>query len=257
MGIDIATWRARIGLNYYHMCHPLRTRWRSSSGRVYQPGMASWGVGEVMDDTPLVLKGCITVVALSLILQYVVHSWSKLKGRGGGCKVRCHCQRTAFQVRGTVDDGGTLLLKAIAVVIPLLLVIAGDVETNPGPEGDLLFCFEEWELVSGDNAKHAFHLACTELTLKALLHALHPARASWYNIGLELDIKYTELDNFKQNYSDQLQLMREMLKYWLKTAVDPPPTWEAVVTALKSPLVNEMSVAAQLERKLEESEGTI
>ena len=43
--------------------------------------------------------------------------------------------------------------------------------------------------------------------------------------------------------------MREMLKHWLKTAVDPPPTWETVVTASRSPLVNEKKVAAQLESK--------
>ena len=88
-----------------------------------------------MNDTPLVLKCCMTVVALSLILQYVVHSWSKLKGRGGCGKVHCHWQGTTSQVRGTVDGGWILLLRAIVVVIPLLLVIAGDVETNPGPEG--------------------------------------------------------------------------------------------------------------------------
>ena len=86
-----------------------------------------------MNDTPLVLKDCMTVVALSLILQCVVHSWSKLKGRGGGGKIRCHWHGSTSQVRGRVDGGGTLLLRAIVVVIPLLLVIAGDVETNPGP----------------------------------------------------------------------------------------------------------------------------
>ena len=80
MGIDLATWQARIGLNCYHMCRPLQTRWRSSGGQLYQPGVASWGMGEVMNDTPLVFKGSMTVVALSLILQYVVSSWSKLKG---------------------------------------------------------------------------------------------------------------------------------------------------------------------------------
>ena len=87
-----------------------------------------------MNDTPLVLKGCMTVTALSLILQYVVHSWSKLRGRSGGGKVLCHGQGTTSQLRGTVD-GGVTLLKAILVVIFLLLVIAGDVELNPGPEG--------------------------------------------------------------------------------------------------------------------------
>ena len=138
MGIDLATWRARIGLNYYHMCHPIHTRRRSTDGRLCQPGVASWGVGEVMNHTPLVLKGCMTVVALSLILQYVVHSWSKLKGKGGGGKVRCHWRESTYRLWETVDSGGTLLLRVIVVVILLLLVMAGDVETNPGPEGS--FC---------------------------------------------------------------------------------------------------------------------
>ena len=92
-----------------------------------------------MNGTPLVLKGCMTVVALSLILQYVVHSWSKLKGRGGGGKVRCHWRGSISQARSIVDGGGTLLLGPIVVVIRLLLVIAGDVETNPGPGGNVVF----------------------------------------------------------------------------------------------------------------------
>ena len=134
MGIDLATWRARIGLNFYHKCRPLQTRWRSSGGRLYQPGVTRWGVGEVMNDTPLqlVLKGCMTVVALSLILQYVVSSWSKLRGRGGGGEVHCHWWGSTFRMGQTMNCWW-LLLRAIVVVIPLLLVMAGDVETNPGP----------------------------------------------------------------------------------------------------------------------------
>ena len=50
-------------------------------------------------------------------------------------------------------------------------------------------------------------------------------------------------------YTDHLDLMREVLIHWLKTSTDPPPTWEAVITALRSPLVNEKNVAAQLESK--------
>ena len=86
-----------------------------------------------------------------------------------------------------------------------------------------------------------------ELKLKALLSALHPVRAKWYNIGLELDILHTDLDTFKQTYSDPLDLMREVLKHWLQTAVDPRPSWEAVVRALRSLIVNEYFVANQLE----------
>ena len=135
MGIDLATWRARIGLNYYHMCRPLQTRQRSSGDQLYQPGVASWGVEEVMNKTPLVLESWVTVIALSLILQYVVCSWYKLKGRGGSGKVRCHWRESTSQMKVTVNGGGTLLLRTIMVMIPLLLVIAGDVETNPGPGG--------------------------------------------------------------------------------------------------------------------------
>ena len=94
-----------------------------------------------------------------------------------------------------------------------------------------------------------FLFTCTELTLKALLNELHSVRVNWYNIGLELDIPYTELNCFRTMYSDPSDSLREVLIHWLKAAVEPSPTWKAVVTALRSPLVNEMNVAAQLESK--------
>ena len=50
-------------------------------------------------------------------------------------------------------------------------------------------------------------------------------------------------------YSDQLDLMREMLTYWLDTTFDPHPTWETVVKALRSPVVDQKNVAEQLELK--------
>ena len=89
----------------------------------------------------------------------------------------------------------------------------------------------------------------TEPTLRALLKELHSIRANWYNIGLELDIPYTDLNCFRQMYSDPSDSLREVLIHWLQTAVDPPPSWEAVVSALRSRIVNEMNLAAQLESK--------
>ena len=50
-------------------------------------------------------------------------------------------------------------------------------------------------------------------------------------------------------YSDPSDLMREMLKHWLQTTVNPRPTWMAIVTALRSRSVDEQSVAEQLESK--------
>ena len=120
----------------------------------------------------------------------------------------------------------------------------------------------KWYLKMIYDALSMFLPAFPEPTLKALLNALHPVRASWYNIGLELDIPHTTLDCFKLNCSDSSDLMREMLVHWLKTTVDPLPTWEAVVRALRSPIINEWFVAEQLESKhclpvvqVEKSEG--
>ena len=94
-----------------------------------------------------------------------------------------------------------------------------------------------------------FLFAYTEPTLKALVNELHPVRASWFRIGLELDIPHTELICFRQMHSDFSDSLCEMLMHWLTAADDPPPSWEAVVTALRSPLVNEKNVATQLESK--------
>ena len=126
MGIDLITWRTRIGLNYYNACRPLQTRWRRNVGQVYQPNV-------VINDTSVVLKGCMTVFALSLMLQYIVNGWFRLKERDSSGKRCCHWWGSTFNVKGSVNSGGTKLLGVMVVVIPLLLVIAGDVETNPGP----------------------------------------------------------------------------------------------------------------------------
>jgi len=133
MGIDYATWRARIGLNNYRQCryyHPLPVQWRA----------ARWGVGEVMNDTPLVLQGCIVVVTLTLILEYAVNIWGGCPKGSGRChsgKV-CHSKFEIGSVlsaaRGMVGvASGVHLMLQLCVVVLALLLIAGDVERNPGP----------------------------------------------------------------------------------------------------------------------------
>ena len=261
MGIDLATWRARIGLNYYHKCRPLQTRWRSSGGWLYQPGVGSWGVGEVMNDTSLVLKGCMTVVALSLILQYVVHSWSKLKGRGGGGKSHCHWGGSTFRVRGTVNGGRTGLVTTFVVVIPLLLVIAGDVEVNPGPpkmEGTSIL----WKICV---ASQLFKLATsllymllhanvtaefstgTALTLKAAINALHSVCDKWYTIGVQLEVPTFELRNIVKKSGHLMDQLCDTLDYWMNN--DSSPSWKHLVDALKAPSVGENQLAKEIEKK--------
>ena len=129
MGIDVATWRARIGLNY---C--LQSRYACRSLPV-QLRAARWQVGEVMKSTPLLLLGCMAVVSLSLILGYT------LRRRPIG---RCGCRPKlrggsvpSAEVRGMADTGiiGVCLLLEVCAVVLALLLMAGDVERNPGPTG--------------------------------------------------------------------------------------------------------------------------
>ena len=133
MGIDVATWRARIGLNYYrqsrYACRPLPVQWRA----------ARWGVGEVMNSTPPLLQGCMAVVSLSLILGYTFRS--RPVGRYGCGKV-CRPKLRggsvlSAEVRGMPNTGtfGVCLLLKVCAVVLVLLLMAGDVERNPGPTG--------------------------------------------------------------------------------------------------------------------------
>ena len=133
MGIDVATWRARIGLNYCrqsrYACRSLPVQWKA----------ARWGVGEVLNSTPHLLQGCIAVVSLTLILGYT------LRGRSIG---RCGCGKVcrpklrggsvpSAEVGAMADRGiiGVCLLLGVCAVVLALLLMAGDVERNPGPTG--------------------------------------------------------------------------------------------------------------------------
>ena len=131
MGIDLATWRARVGLYYSRQSRyawrPLSVQWRA----------ASWGVEEVMNSTPLLFHGCVAVVCLSVILGYTFRRLPN--GRCG--KVRRSKLRSASVLSAEVREmaslgtvGVCLLLRVCSVVLVLLLM-AGDVERNPGPTG--------------------------------------------------------------------------------------------------------------------------
>ena len=102
-----------------------------------------------MNGTPLVLQGCMSFVSLSLILEYAFRRWGGCpKGRSGCGKVRRPKlgggSVPSNEARGMagVRSGVCLLLGVCAVVLSLLLM-AGDVERNPGPtdkEGTQVYC---------------------------------------------------------------------------------------------------------------------
>ena len=70
-------------------------------------------------------------------------------------------------------------------------------------------------------------------------------RTKWKMIGLGLRLPHSDLEAMSSSPQDCLE--RSMSK-WLKR-VDPPPTWQAIVDVLRSPLVNEHWLANYLEEK--------
>ena len=92
-----------------------------------------------MSSTPLLLQGCMAVVSLSLILGYTFRR--RPTGRCGCGKV-CRPKFRggsvpSTEVRRMPDTGivGVCLLLGVCAVVLALLLMAGDVERNPGPTG--------------------------------------------------------------------------------------------------------------------------
>ena len=103
------------------------------------------------------------------------------------------------------------------MVLVLLLLLSGDIETNPGP-------------------------VLTVDDLRVVMKELNDVRAKWNNIGVQLGVSVGTLDAIKKQYSDPSDCLRETLTAWLKSST---PGWTNIVDALK--VVGEARLAAELE----------
>ena len=87
--------------------------------------------------------------------------------------------------------------------------------------------------------------------LAAVQRKLFSVKTEWYNLGLELGLRVSTLDGIDTKYnSDPPQCFRQVLKEWLK-GVNPPPTWQAMVKALKSDTVAQYHLAEQIQAELQ------
>ena len=83
--------------------------------------------------------------------------------------------------------------------------------------------------------------------LGAVWEAAFESRTKSYDIGLILKVPVDTLDSIAAQFDAPREKLREILKVWLKTATKP--TWQAVVDALRSPIVGESSLATNIEAK--------
>ena len=86
---------------------------------------------------------------------------------------------------------------------------------------------------------------CPELSV--LLEELFDVKRKWYNIGLQLKVPDTKLDEIESTSKDDIEVaLRRVLQEWLKQ-LEPRPTWGSLVRALRSRTVSEHDLAANLE----------
>ena len=75
--------------------------------------------------------------------------------------------------------------------------------------------------------------------------AAWPARSSWFNIGLELNIDPADLETISGDRDKTDDRFRVMLTTWLKRA-QPKATLKALAEALQSPTVDCAHLAEQV-----------
>lgn len=78
---------------------------------------------------------------------------------------------------------------------------------------------------------------------------LYDVRSKWNNFGLELEIKHSELEAIRKKHNDDPdECFKELLSIWLKK-LDPKPTWESLVSALKSKTVGYEQLSEEVRQK--------
>ena len=83
--------------------------------------------------------------------------------------------------------------------------------------------------------------------LGLLLQELMVVYRKWYVLGLMLNVSVQTLDRIRAQFSDSQDQLLEMLKTWLKTAINP--SWKTLAYALRSPGVEEMRLSDILQKK--------
>ena len=76
----------------------------------------------------------------------------------------------------------------------------------------------------------------------------------WYEIGLNLKVPRTVLDNFKKSDDDDLQKLRKVIFSW-KNTQPSPVTWETVIITINSPVVNNEKMVDMIRRFLDEGKS--
>ena len=147
-------------------------------------------------------------------------------------------------------------LSEVAMIVfvnQMLLMIAGDVEPNPGPSKQLL-------QITDTFCSHLFIYLPDLLTpddLATLVNELNKVRDKWYHLGVQLNMKTSDLNAIRSQYMNNPDdSLLEMLSVWLSRTDPSPPSWQRVVDALSSPAVERPDVARHITKSYLRHETT-
>ena len=84
---------------------------------------------------------------------------------------------------------------------------------------------------------------------------LYPARKEWRNLGMKLGLGRRDLDNIEDQYSTKGagRCLEEVVSMYLNRP-SLQPTWQAIIDALKSKMVNEEALGVEIEERYGEFE---
>ena len=79
----------------------------------------------------------------------------------------------------------------------------------------------------------------------------------WFDLGLCLGLKNSTLKAIEENESKVAKCKREMVISWLRMKDNSTPSWQALVSALKKPIVGRRDIACQIKKTHMVSEGLV
>ena len=71
----------------------------------------------------------------------------------------------------------------------------------------------------------------------------------WYDIGLSLQVHRNVLDDLKQSEDDDETKLEKVIDIWEETK-SFPDTWETMITAAESPVINNKKIADEIRQYL-------
>ena len=87
------------------------------------------------------------------------------------------------------------------------------------------------------------------LDLTTLTSELSPAKNKWHEIGVQLKIELSHLNDIEDMHTTSERRMTEMLGYWLDGNTEAPICWESILKCLRAPTVNKRGLAEELKQK--------